>query len=174
MENNDIEKLVSDRIIQKPICFSIPETVSERVPVCKYLPFIRKQVTRIHDRQFEIAPPTLGKMQILSRLYLELDFDDVQLHINPMKEVMRLTETKIDIMCEIMAVATLNDKQSLLSAEKIAERARYFRWKCYPSDFATLILALLTQIDYSVFADSIRLTRQFSVNGAKDLIEEEQ
>lgn len=137
---NMIEKLVSDAITQRPIGFSIGE------------------------QRFEIYPPTLGKMQILSKLYLQLEIDEERFNGEPHKESMRVCEERTDIACEIMAVATLRTEDDLLSDEKITERAKFFKWNCYPEDFSTCLLAILTQVDYSNFITSIRLTKMLRQN----------
>lgn len=140
MRKNTVEKSVSDAITQKPIRFSIGE------------------------QKFEIYPPTLGKMQVLSKLYLELDIDEETFMAEPHKEVMRVCENRTDIVCELMAVATFRTEDELLDDEKIAQRAKFFKWNCYPEDFGTCVLAILTQVDYSNFSTSIRLTKMLRQN----------
>lgn len=137
---NIVEKSVSDAIVQKPIRFSIGE------------------------QKFEIYPPTLGKMQVLSRLYLQLDIDEQQFNEEPHKESMRVCENRTDVVCELMAIATFRTQEEMLNDEKIAERAKFFKWSCYPEDFSTCLLAILTQVDYSNFMTSIRLTKMLRQN----------
>lgn len=140
MSEKMVEKSVSDAITQKLIKFSIGE------------------------QKFEIYPPTLGKMQVLSKLYLQLDIDEQQFSEEPHKESMRVCENRTDIVCELMAVATFRTEDELLDDEKIAERAKFFKWNCYPEDFSTCLLAILTQVDYSNFMISIRLTKMLRQN----------
>lgn len=140
MQKNTVEKSVSDAITQKPIRFSIGE------------------------HKFEIYPPTLGKMQVLSKLYLQLEIDEEQFSEEPHREVMRICEDRTDLICQLMAVATLRTESELLDDEKIAERAGFFKWNCYPEDFGTCVLAILTQVDYSNFMLSTRLTQMLRQN----------
>ncbi|MEG2063733.1 MAG: hypothetical protein RRY23_01200 [Alistipes sp.] len=135
-----IEQNVSDAITQKPIRFSIKR------------------------RKFTIYPPTLGKMQVLSKLYLQLEINEADFKDEPHKEAMRICADRTDIVCEVMAVATFRTEDELLDDEKIAERAKFFKWNCFPEDFGTCILAILTQVDYSNFINSIRLTKMFRQN----------
>lgn len=135
-----IEHNVSDAITQKPIRFSVGK------------------------EKFSIYPPTLGKMQVLSKLYLQLEIDEKALAEAPHKEAMRICEGRTDIVCQLMAVATFRTEDELLDDEKITERANLFKWSCYPEDFSTCLLAILSQVDYSNFMSSIRLTEMLRQN----------
>ena len=130
-----IESAVSDAMIGRPISFELK------------------------GEKFDVHPPTLGKMQILSKLYLQLEIDEEALSENPHLEAMRICDSKTDIVCEIMAVATFDQKEDLLDNDKICERAEFFKWNCMPPDFGTCLLAILTQVDYENFMTSIRLTK---------------
>lgn len=132
--NKRIEMSVSDAITEKPVRFSVGE------------------------RKFSVHPPTLGKMQILSKYYLMLEIDEKALGEQPHLESMRVCETKIDIVCGLMAVAVLKTKEDLLDNEKINELTDFFKWNTSPADFSNILLAILTQVDYVNFITSIRLT----------------
>lgn len=138
--SNMQEQAVSDAIIQKPLKLTIK------------------------GENFDIHPPTVGKMQILSKLYLRLEIDEKEFEENPHVEAIRVCVDKTDIVCELMAVATFHDQKDLLSDETIAERANFFKWNCKPEDFGTCMLAILTQVDYSNFMTSIRLTEMLRQN----------
>ena len=135
-----IEQHASDAMIEKPIGL------------------------RIGDKEYKIAPPCFGKMQILSKLFLDLDFDEEQLKANPEKEVMRLSVEKTDKVCELIAVATFNTKEELMDESKIEERAQLIKWEGKPNDFSIVVLAILTQIDYTNFITSITLTKMLRLN----------
>ncbi|MDD3404975.1 MAG: hypothetical protein PHH23_01735 [Paludibacteraceae bacterium] len=141
--NRIVEENVSDAIIEKPIKFS----------VCK--------------RDFEIFPPTLGKMQILSKHYLMLDIDETAFEESPHIEAMRICVDKTDIVCEIMAVAVSSSKQELFDNDRIKGLTEFFKWNANPKDFSTVILAILTQVDYVNFISSIRLTKTLRQNEPK-------
>ncbi|MDR1161271.1 MAG: hypothetical protein LBK45_02935 [Tannerellaceae bacterium] len=138
-----IEMAVSDAVTEKPIRFNIGK------------------------HKFSIHPPTLGKMQILSKYYLMLEIDENALGDEPHLEAMRVCESKTDIVCTLMAIATFREKEDLLNAEKIAERAEFFKWNTDPTDFSTILLALLTQVHYENFINSIRLTKTLRQNASK-------
>lgn len=135
-----IEAYVSDAMTGKPIQFEV------------------------EDKKFTINPPVLGKIEILSKYYLMLEIDEAALKEEPHLESMRICESKTDVVCTLMAVATFENKEDLLSDEKIKERAEFFKWNTYPKDFASVVLALLTQTDYEGFISSIRLTKMLRLN----------
>lgn len=140
MNTEHDEILASEAMVEKPIEFAVG------------------------GERFEIKPPTFGKLQLLSRLYLMLEIDEDALIERPHKEVMRLCESKTDIVCQIMATVTFEHKEDLLSAEKINERAEFFKWHCLPEHYATVLVAILTQTDHEGFISSIRLTKYCRLN----------
>jgi len=138
-----IEMAVSDAVTEKPI------------------------ELKVGSRKFKINPPTIGKMQILSKYYLMLDLDEEKLQENPQLEAMRVCRDKSDIVTELMAVATFNNKDDLLNDDKIKERAEYFKWNSKVEDFSIVLLALLTQTQYENFITSIRLPEILRQNNPK-------
>lgn len=141
--SKQIEMNVSDAITEKPIRFGVGK------------------------RKFSVYPPTLGKMQILSKYYLLLEIDEKALDAEPHLEAMRVCEDKTDVVCTLMAVSSLRTKEELQDDEKIQELADFFKWNTSPQDFGTVLLALLTQIDYANFITSIRLTKTLRKNKPK-------
>ena len=139
-KNTKIEQAVSDALTEQPLSVEIDGT------------------------QYEIKPPTLGKMQILSKLYLQLGINEESLTKEPLKEAMRICANSTDAVANIMAVATFDKKEDLLNSAKINERADLFKWSCKTEDFATVILAILTLNDYGNFLASIRLTKTLRQN----------
>ena len=137
------EKAVSDAIVEKPLRFNVGK------------------------QKFAIYPPTLGKMQLLSRCYLELDIDEKALADEPHLEAMRICEAKTATVCRLMSIATFKEQVDLLDDEKIKERADFFKWNTKPQDFSTVLFALLTQVEYANFMSSIRLTKTLRQNASK-------
>ena len=142
-ENIHTEIAVSDTITEKPLVF------------------------KVNKRTFKVCPPTLGKMQVLSKYYLLLDLDEDTLGRFPHTEAMRVCESHTDTVCRLMAAATFDTKESLNDNAKIEERADFFKWNCTPSDFSTVILAILTQVHYENFISSIRLAATLRQNKPK-------
>lgn len=135
MDERLIEMSVSDAITEKPVKFSVG------------------------DEEFSIYPPTLGKLQILSKLFLMLELDEDALEKEPITEAMRVCKNKTEVVCKIMAVATFTKKEELTDDNKIEERAEFFKWNAEPGDFSLILLTLLSQVQYENFIASIRLTK---------------
>lgn len=182
------EMMVSDAITEKPISFTLSyqqekevnfkeKTIVKKLENRKFL-FIHYSVnvdveeeidnirTEIVDikEEYEIDSPTLGKMQILSKYYLMLDIDENKLQETPHLEAMRICESKTDVVCSLMSAATFSNRKDLTDEIKIQERADLFKWNCKPKDFATVLLALLTQTEYANFMNSIRLAKLLRQN----------
>lgn len=137
------ELMASDAMLGKPIEF---ETAGEK---------------------FQIYPPSFGKMQMLSKLFLLLDFDEEKLLNEPMQESMRLCMEKTDIVCTLIATATFQSKEDLLNNEKITERAEFFKWNGETDTFCYVVTSLLAQVNYVNFSHSIVLTKTFRQNKPK-------
>lgn len=138
-----IEMAVSDAVTEKPIEFSVGR------------------------RKFKIYPPTIGKMQILSKYFLMLDIDEARLEEEPQLEAMRICESKADIVVELMACATFNEKEDLLNDKKIKDLSEFFKWNSKVTEFQIILLSLLAQMQYENFITSIRLTETLRQNKPK-------
>lgn len=165
LDKRYIEQLASDVITEKPLMFElayfVSKTENKRVGIRKYKKIEMRELTK---KQFTINPPTLGKMQVLSRLYLDLDIDGNKFEESPHIEAMRVCNEKTDTVCRIMAVSTLNTKEELQSEQTIRERAEFFKDNAKPTDFGRLLIVILTMIDYENFINSIRLTEILRLN----------
>ena len=138
-----IEMSVADAVTEKPIEFGVGR------------------------RKFKMHPPTIGKMQILSKYFLMLDIDEARLEEEPQLEAMRMCESKADVVVELMACATFKEKDDLLNDKKIKERAEFFKWNSKPTEFQLILLSLLAQMQYENFINSIRLTEILRQNKPK-------
>lgn len=117
--NKQIETHLSDAIIARPLRF------------------------RAGKRSFSIYPPTLGKIQILKNLYMDMDTDAVLLAADPPGETMRLSREYPDVVSRILAYSTFDGKRTLLDAEKVEQRARFFKDHMTAHERATLLALIL-------------------------------
>lgn len=118
--NKEIERNISDAIIERPINFSIGKS-----KLCLY-------------------PPTLGKMQILKNLYFSMNVNMELLAINPLAETLRACTEKPETVCQIIAYSTFNDKKSILDMEKVLGRAKFFQDNTSVEDMATMLTIILS------------------------------
>lgn len=167
--------MVSDAMVEKPIRFTVTYTETVTPPAGGMLRKIRARLgmkAKAREvektRPFVINPPCLGKMQLLSKCYLALDIDDKALGKNPETETMRICEEKTDAVCDLMAVAVQNSREDMLDDAKIRADSDFFRWHSSPADFSTVVMAILTQIDYVNFINSIRLTKILRQNKPRE------
>jgi hypothetical protein len=98
-----------------------------------------------------------------------LEIDEKALTNEPHLEAMRVCEEKADVVCLLMAVATFSTKEALNDDELLRERADFFKWNTSPKDFSTILLTLLTQVNYENFITSIRLTELLRQNKPKQV-----
>lgn len=99
---------------------------------------------RIGKKEFSIFPPTLGKTQILKKLYLDLDVNAGLLALNPLAETMRVCREYPDIVCRIISYSTFSDRKSLLNVEKVYQRAAFFKESASMEDLATLMSVIFS------------------------------
>lgn len=121
MEDRELlEMNIADTIIERPVGFSVGK------------------------RNFFIYPVTLGKTYLLVRLFKILDADDKIIAANPYLEAMRLSETKKDIVCRILAYHTFNLKQEILDNSKVEQRAKMFERNLDIEELSTIFVLILS------------------------------
>lgn len=118
--NKQMEKNVADALIEKPLSFTVGAD------------------------KFCIYPATLGKMQLLRSLYLTIDVNMDILSINPLIEALRVCMDYPDIVCQIIAYSTFNDKYNLLNEDTIIQRASFFKKVIDKKELAVLMVIILT------------------------------
>lgn len=167
------ERRVADMMVNEPIRFTVAFERKEEVEEVECRPFLRIFKRRVkvmvpktvaHEREFVIKPPKLGKMQILSRFFLDLQINEKALEEEPISEAMRVCNAKVDTVCALMAAAVSDTKEELSDADHQKELADFFKENGDSDNFAILLLALLAQQNYANFIASIRLMKTFRLN----------
>lgn len=121
MEDRELLELnIADTIIERPVGFSVGK------------------------RSYFIYPVTLGKTYLLARLFKSLDADDKVIATNPYLEAMRLSETKKDIVCRILAYHTFNRKSDILNNAKVEQRAKMLEKNLDSEELATVLVLILS------------------------------
>lgn len=118
--NKEIELNISDAIIERPINFSVGKL------------------------KFSLYPSTLGKMQILKNLYFSMGVNLELLAFNPLAETLRICKEKPDVVSQIIAYSTFNDRKSILDVLKILHRAKFFQDNMPAEDLATILSIVLS------------------------------
>lgn len=121
MEDRELlEMNIADTIIERPIGFSVGK------------------------RSYFIYPATLGKTYLLARLFKSLDADEKVIATNPYLEAMRLSETKKEIVCRILAYHTFNRKNDILDNTKVEQRTKMLEKNLNTEDLATILVLILS------------------------------
>ena len=173
IKNRMIEAYVSDAMLQKPIEFTLTYTEKKPIEIRDKQGLFRRAIIRIEEQEnqvtktYKINPPTLGKMQLLSKQYLMLGINEAKLKEEPHVEAMRVCESKTNVVCRIMAVAVTEDKEHLLDDSYICNLADFFKWNAETKDFSAILLIILALINYENFMNSIRLTKLLRQNEPK-------
>lgn len=131
--NKQIEMNIADAIIEKPVRFNVG----------KY--------------KYSIYPPTLGKTQLLKNLYLGLDVNAQLLSLNPLAEAIRISKESPDVVCQIIAYSTFNDKSSIMNTEKVFQRADTLKDNLTTEDLATLLSLILSNDKTDEFIKYFRI-----------------
>lgn len=139
--NKQTEMNVADAIIEKAIRFNIGK------------------------QKYSLYPPTLGKTQILKNLYLGLDVNAQLLSLNPLAEAIRISKENPDVVCQIIAYSTFNDKNSIMNTEKVFQRAKTLKEHLTTEDLATLLSLILSNDKTDEFI------KYFKIDADKELRE---
>lgn len=118
--NKEIELNISDAIVERPIGFSVGKS------------------------KMQLYPPTLGKMQILKNLYFSMEVKMELLSINPVAETLRICTEKPEIVCQIIAYSTFNDRKSILDMDKVLSRAKFFQDNTPVEDMAMILTVIFS------------------------------
>lgn len=115
-DREQIEMNIADTLIERPIGFSVG------------------------NRSYFIYPATLGKTYLLARLLKSLEADEKVIATNPYLEALRLSQTKKEIVCRILAYHTFNRKDDVFDNAKIEQRAKMFEKNLDSEELATIIM----------------------------------
>lgn len=107
---------IADTLIERPIGFSVG------------------------NRSYFIYPATLGKTYLLARLLKSLEADEKVIATNPYLEALRLSQTKKEIVCRILAYHTFNREDDVFDNAKIEQRAKMFENNLDSEELATIIM----------------------------------
>ncbi len=119
---------------------------------------------RIGGKDYHTTPPTFGKLQVMSRELLAMDFDEEKLKKDPYKESLRLCIEKTQAVCRFLAVVVLNSKEDLLNEESINDKANEIKWSSNVLELVPTVARLMTQLDCANFTTSIALMRTLDLN----------
>jgi len=117
------------------------------------------ETKRIYKRYFHIKPLYLGTMDIIRKLTIEIDFDEVKLQENSIPEGERLMKY-ISLMAKIVAVATINCSEvANVDSKEVADLQQFYLSHLTASRLQKLCSIISKMSDTAGFTNSIRLIR---------------
>lgn len=124
----------------------------------------------LKPRKWIISQPYLGTMDHLTDLFLQMNFDEELIRIDPMQEGRQLAYKNSRIMAKVVAISVLNSYWGIKLFSGLL--ARYFAWKITPSKLFQLAMIINTITNVGDFTNSIRLLSLVRTTAPKaDLIE---
>ena len=139
----EAEKHEGDALIDRGFYFEVPKKS------------ILKWFSKKKTRTFVIPQPCLGVLDLMSRIFLDIEFDEKAINENPLTETKRLA-THGPRLAEVIAIAVLGSKWKIKYFSKIL--SSYFFWRIQPDNLFKIVLGLTQISNLSDFTNSIRLT----------------
>jgi len=130
-----------------------------------------KYLSKNQERNFIIQQPFLGTLDLISELFLKINFDEELIKANPLSESKLLVSKTAKICSLVVAISVLNNRILIKLFSKIL--ASYFLWRLKPSDLFNIALIINQINNYGDFTNSIRLMSIIRTT-APNLIEKKQ
>ena len=124
---------------------------------------------RICGKDYKTQPPTFGKLQVMSKMLLDINFDEEKLKTDPYKESLRICIEKTDAVCRFIAVMILDSKEDILDDEKIQQKANEIKWGGNILELVPAVAKLITQLDCANFTTTIALMQTLKLNNANEV-----
>ena len=123
------------------------------------------------ERGFTIYQPYLGTLDLLSREFLKIEFDEEKLQTDGLSESKRLGSKAAKVLADILAIAVLSDKWKIRLFKKAL--SSYFLWRVTPSKMLELSMIINIMMNLEGFINSIRLNAIHKTANPPKLIETE-
>ena len=151
MQENKTEEFNALEAEKNEIDILIDRGVSFKTPKRSLLRYLSKK----KEREFRIKQPYAGTLDILSGIFLKMEFDEEALSADPLGESKRLAAKSAKLCAKVVAIAVLNDKTMIRLFFRIM--TRYFLWRITPSTMLQLALIINQMCNFRDFTSSIRL-----------------
>lgn len=133
---------------------------------------ILKYLSKSKERTFVIEQPFLGTLDIISALFLSINFDERQLEDNFLSSSKQIVAKSVKTCSMVVAVSVLNSKWKIKLFSKLL--AQYFLWRMRPSDLMKMSIVIHKINNYGDFINSIRLMSTIRTTAPQNRIEENQ
>ena len=121
----------------------------------------RPHVFTLGRKQFYLYPVTLAKLLLQKRLIAQLGIEEPNLKVNTFLEILRVTKSKRELCCTIVAYNTLpNTQKDLFCHKTFVARKNYFVDNISDEDLATLMIRILESQDASKYMKHFGLDKE--------------
>lgn len=127
------------------------------------------QMDLIYQRNFHLKPLYLGTIDVLRRLFLQIEFNEQNIQDNPLEESPKLFQyTKL--MAQIAAVAVINSPEIVnpLGSKPVNELSEFFLTHLTVARLKKLASTISVMMDTEGFTSSIRLIRGLGLTKPQD------
>lgn len=152
------EKNEADILIDRGFFFEVPKK--------SLLRWFSKKKTR----RFEIQQPYLGVLDMINRIFLDIEFNEKEITENPLTETKKLVIHSRKL-AEVIAIVILGSKWKIRLFAKVL--GRYFLWRITPDNLLQITLGISQMSNLENFIVSIRLMSRIRTTAPKP-IEEKQ
>ena len=171
-EKDMIASQMADMMTETATEFSIQYEKTENLvvkSVFKRLFFKKRKNThgKKKERKFLVFPPSLAKMELFSKIIVQLDINEQAWKENPSNEVWRCCNKKTDLICRFIATAVTKDRKDLINEKYMRELTEFIKYNGTAEDFVKIFLIILQQIDLVNFTNAMLLTRLYKINEPK-------
>lgn len=131
-----------------------------------------KYFSKTKDRTFVVEQPFLGTLDIISALFLSINFDEKLLEENFLSSSKEIVSRSVKTCALVVAVAVLNSQFKIKLFSKLL--AQYLLWRMRPSDLMKMSIIIHKINNYGDFINSIRLMSTIRTTAPQNRIEENQ
>lgn len=131
-----IEQDIIDMLIERPISF------------------------KIEQRRFNLYPPTLGKMYVVSSLLEKASLTSDYILSNPYEASLSYVITYPEDACRVLSYYTLRKYEEIFDVELVDERAEYFREHLDVGELTQLLVLALQKEDVATFIKYLHIDRE--------------
>jgi hypothetical protein len=107
------------------------------------------------ERKFIIRQPYLGTLDLLSREFLQIEFDEQKLQADGLSESKKLASKASKVLANILAISVLSSSWKIWLFLPLL--SKYFLWRVTPSKMLELSLIINYMMNLEGFINSIRL-----------------
>lgn len=117
------------------------------------------------ERAFKITPSYLGTVYAISKIAIEMNFEETLIQKDPFFESKVLAEKHVKALSLVIAIAILNSKWKIWMFKKLL--SIYLLWRLTPSELSKLVIYVSELNNYADFMNSIRSVRGWRITQPK-------